>query len=154
MKKIGTTGLKLLKITHITLAVMWIGGAFSMILTLLLTEVNDASSMLLRAKVLKTIDDNLIIIGANGCVITGLIYEAFTNWGFFKHRWIIAKWGLTVFMVLSGTFAMGPCVNSNIFITDIAQYTQNVERTIFWGWIQIVMLFLVIILSVWKPKFK
>ena len=77
---------------------------------------------------------------------------ALTNWGFFRHRWITAKWVLTVLMVASGTFLMGPCVNSNVLTTDTIVYQQNVEQTILWGWVQIAMLAVTVILSVWKPK--
>ena len=41
-----------------------------MMAVMLLTDVNDQSSMLMRAQVLKVIDDYLIIVGAVGCVLT------------------------------------------------------------------------------------
>ena len=154
MKKLGTKWVKALKILHVALAVMWAGGALSMMAVMLLTEVTDASSMLTRAQVLKAIDDYLIIVGANGCIVTGILYGALTNWGFFRHRWITAKWVLTVLMVASGTFLMGPCVNGNVLTSDASVYQQNVEQTIFWGWVQIVLLIAVLVLSVWKPRMK
>ena len=154
MKKLGTRWVKVLKILHIVLATMWIGGALSMMAVMLLTDVTDVCSMLTRAQVLKVIDDYLIIVGANGCIVTGILYGALTNWGFFRHRWITAKWVLTVMMVASGTFLMGPCVNSNVLTTDSIVYQQNVEQTILWGWVQIAMLAVTVILSVWKPKIK
>ena len=154
MKKLGTRWVKVLKILHIVLATMWIGGALSMMAVMLLTDVTDVCSMLTRAQVLKVIDDYLIIVGANGCIVTGILYGALTNWGFFRHRWITAKWVLTVLMVASGTFLMGPCVNSNVLKTDTIVYQQNVEQTILWGWVQIAMLAVTVILSVWKPKIK
>ena len=75
-----------------------------MMAVMLLTDVNDQSSMLMRAQVLKVIDDYLIIVGAVGCVLTGILYGLFTNWGFFRHRWITIKWLLTVLMVAMGIF--------------------------------------------------
>lgn len=154
MKKLGTKWVKALKIFHIALATMWTGGALSMMAVMLLTDVTDASSMLTRAQVLKVIDDYLIIVGANGCIVTGILYGALTNWGFFRHRWITAKWVLTVLMVASGTFLMGPCVNGNVLTSDVSVYQQNVEQTILWGWVQIVLLVIVLVLSVWKPRMK
>lgn len=152
MKKLGTKWVKALKILHVAFAVMWAGGAVSMMTVMLLTEVTDASSMLTRAQVLKVIDDYLIIVGANGCIVTGILYGALTNWGFFRHRWITAKWVLTVLMVASGTFLMGPCVNGNVLTSDATVYHSNVEQTIFWGWVQIVLLVIVLVLSAWKPR--
>lgn len=154
MKKLGTKGLKTLKVLHVAMAVMWAGGALAMMTTMLLTEVTDVSSMEMRARILKAIDDYLIIYGANGCLLTGIVYGAFTNWGFFKHRWIVLKWILTILMILSGTFAMGPCVDGNVAITDHAAYLQNVTTTVQWGWLQVAMLVVTLILSVWKPRWK
>lgn len=39
--------------------------------------------------------------------MTGLIYGLFTNWFFFKHRWVTAKWILTILAIFSGTFMLG-----------------------------------------------
>jgi uncharacterized membrane protein len=150
--KIGAKGLKALKIFHILMAIVWIGGSLAMMAVMLLTDVNDQSSMLMRAQVLKVIDDYLIIVGAVGCVLTGILYGLFTNWGFFRHRWITIKWLLTVLMVAMGIFAMGPCVNENVTATNLAVYQHNVETTLMWGWIPTVLQIVIIILSVWKPK--
>lgn len=159
MKTLSSNNLKLLKVIHLLCAFMWIGGAFSMLL--LLSGINPAESheMYMRSLSLKMIDDWLIIVGANGCIITGLIYGIWTKWGFFKHRWITVKWGLTLFMVLSGTFAMGPCVNGNVYSPDeIALYTSdnevfwnNISQTIVWGILQTVLLIATMVISVYKP---
>ena len=50
----------------------------------------------------------VVILGAFGCLITGLIYSSFSNWGFFKHTWLILKWIITVAAILFGTFFLGP----------------------------------------------
>lgn len=159
MKTLSSNNLKLLKVIHLLCAFMWIGGAFSMLL--LLSGINPAESheMYMRSLSLKMIDDWLIIVGANGCIITGLVYGIWTKWGFFKHRWITVKWVLTLFMVLSGTFAMGPCVNGNVYSPDeIALYTSdnevfwnNISQTIVWGILQTVLLIATVVISVYKP---
>ena len=56
------------------------------------------------SSVLKIIDDWLIIGGANGCLLTGILYAAFTMWGFFRYIWMTIKWILTAFMIATGTF--------------------------------------------------
>jgi hypothetical protein len=40
---------------------------------------------------MKFIDDFIITTSAFGVLLTGSIYALFTNWGFFKHKWIIGK---------------------------------------------------------------
>lgn len=140
-------------------AVCWVGGAFAMLLLLAYMPVADVYGMRAYSTVLKQIDDWLIIGGANGCVLTGLIYGFWTKWGFFRHRWIAVKWFLTAFMMVSGTFIMGPCVNENAAqSTDLAFYLMsdssfghNVTTIIHWGILQVVLLVLVIAISVIKP---
>ena len=154
MKKLGSKGMKTLKILHIALVSMWAGGALAMMATMLFTSVTSVESMHMRAQVLKVIDDVIVTNAAIGCIITALLYGIFTNWGFFKQRWITAKWILTIIMMLSGTFLMGPLVNANVDVTDMATYMSNVGSTLMWGYIQVTMLVIVLILSVWKPKMK
>ena len=154
MKILGTKGLKVLKTFHLLFAFLWIGGGLSMTLLMLTTEPSESDAYM-RALVLKQIDDWLVIVGANGCLLTGIVYGAFTRWGWFRHGWITAKWILVAFMMLSGTFMMGPPVNGNAVLgISMSEYAQNVETTLFWAVPQCLLYVVVIILSVWKPKFK
>lgn len=159
MIKLNAKGLKALKVLHLLCAVLWAGGAIGMMVLLTSVKPSGEQEMYMYALALKTIDDYLIIPGANGCVVTGLIYGIFTHWGFFKHRWLVVKWVFTLFMMASGTFLMGPCVNGNVYpadklsdyVTNAAAYWDNISQTVFWGTIQLACLFLVIVLSVYKP---
>ena len=130
-----------------------------MMLLLLTTAPEQNHEMYMRSRVLQLIDDWLIIPGAIGIFLSGIVYGVWTHWGFFKHHWITVKWVLTVVMILLGTFLMGPWVNDNVYpATDISNYTPdnaaffgNVSKTILCGSIQVAMLIVVIILSVYKP---
>lgn len=159
MIKLNAKGLKALKVIHLFCAILWVGGAIGMMVLVKVVSPSGEHEMYMYALALKTIDDYLIIPGANGCVITGLIYGLFTNWGFFKHRWIVVKWAFTLFMMASGTFLMGPCVNGNVYspdklsdyMTNTAPYWDNLSQIVFWGAIQVTCLFFVIVISVYKP---
>lgn len=159
MKKLKGNGVKALKAVHFLFAFMWIGGALSMTLLLLTTAPQESYEMYMRSLSLKQVDDWLIIPGAMGCLATGIVYGVWTHWGFFKHRWVTVKWGLTIAMILLGTFLMGPWVNGNVYApADIADYTRanteffhNVSQTILWGSIQLILLLGVIVISVFKP---
>lgn len=52
--------------------------------------------MSVHAQTLKFLDDYMVIVGANGCLLTGLVYSIFTNFGFVKFRWVTIKWLLTL----------------------------------------------------------
>lgn len=159
MIRLNAKCMKALKVLHLLCVVLWAGGAIGM--TVLLTGVSPSGEqeMYMYALTLKTIDDCLIIPGANGCVVTGLLYSLFTPWGFFKHRWVAVKWVLTLCMMASGTFLMGPCVNGNVYpperladyAVNVDAYWDNISQIIFWGLIQVACLLLVIIISVYKP---
>jgi hypothetical protein len=159
MKKIKGSGIKILKIIHLLFSFMWIGGGLCMVLLLLTTTPLESHEMYMRSFALKMVDDYLVIPGALGCFFTGIIYGIWTNWGFFKYKWITVKWILCVAMILSGTFLMGPWVNGNVYqIQDISKYTPdnseffyNVSQTIIWGSIQVSSLLIVVIISVFKP---
>lgn len=107
MKKFSTNGLRWLKVVHLICAILWIGSAVSMNLLRHLVEVKDAAGMYYMAEVLEAIDMQLLVPGAVGCLFTGIVYGVWTNFGFFKHRWLTVKWVLTIFMILLGTFCMG-----------------------------------------------
>ncbi|KAA6340389.1 hypothetical protein EZS27_011730 [termite gut metagenome] len=159
MKKFTEKWVKILKIVHLLFAFMWIGGGISIILLLLTISPQESHELYMRSLIIKLIDDWLIIPGALGIVIIGIIYGIWTNWGFFKYKWIIVKWTLTILMAFLGTFFLGTWVNSNVYpVEDISNYTldnstffYNVLQTAIWASVQIFLLLIVIIISVFKP---
>jgi uncharacterized membrane protein len=158
-KKITGKGLKVLKLAHLLFVVMWFGGGLGITLLLLTTSPHESRELYMRSLTLKLIDDWLIIPGAIGVCISGIVYGIWTNWGFFKHKWITAKWLLTIVMAVLGTFFIGDWVNSNVYsVENISQYTldnttffYNVSQSIIWGIVQMVLLFAALIISVFKP---
>ena len=159
MKKLTGKGIKILKTAHLFFAFMWLGGGVSLLLLLLTTSPQESHELYMRSLALKLIDDWLIIPSAVCAFLTGIIYGVWTNWGFFKHRWLLVKWIINILLMLIGTFLLGTWVNSNVYpVEDISKYTldnetffYNVSQTIIWASIQIFALFIVVIISVFKP---
>ena len=157
--KLSVNGMKALKVVHLVCVVAWFGSAIAMNLLRHLVDVDDAAGMYWMAEILEPIDMKILVPGAIGCLLTGIIYSAFTVWGFFKHRWIVVKWVLTLFMILFGTFYMGPIVKANVVIGkalidgcgDAAQYWHNVTANAYAGGLQMVLLAIATIISVYKP---
>ena len=157
--KLSAKGIKALKVIHLMCAVVWFRSAISMNLLRHLVEAKDPAGMYWMAEILEAIDMQILVPGAIGCLLTGVVYGAFTNWGFFRHRWLTVKWILTVFMILFGTFYMGPLVKENVVISrailegcgDTAQYWQNVSDNAYAGLLQLILLTFVTIISVYKP---
>ncbi len=158
MIQLNPTGSKILKIIHIILSSMWVGGAICLTLVLFCITP-DGDGVYTWSLALKIIDDFAIIPGAVGCLLVGVVYGIFTKWGFFRHAWLIVKWVLTVAQILFGTFVLGPLVNGNVKIaaaTGAAALTDpvfihNVGTSKILGPIQLAGLLFVVAISILKP---
>jgi hypothetical protein len=112
MRKLGPVGQKWLKSFHIFFGCTW--AACGLSLTLMSMFLTPIEGMQLSGMDLsrKFIDDFLVVPAATGCLLTAVMYSLFTNWGWFKHRWITVKWCINIFGVLFGTFWLGPWLNT------------------------------------------
>ena len=159
MEQLSAKGMKALKVVHLVCVIVWFGSAISMNLLRLLVEADDPAGMYWMAEILEAIDMQILVPGAIGCLFTGLVYGVCSHWGFFKHRWLTVKWILTLFMILFGTFYMGPMVKENVQIGkailegngDAVQYASNVTANAYAGLLQLMLLTIVTIVSVYKP---
>ena len=148
---------KLLKVIHIILTSTWTGGALSMMIILWQWKSIPEADWHGFSMALKWIDDYVVTISAESIFLTGIIYGCFTGWRFFKHRWIVAKWLITIFMILAGTFTMGPYVNQNAamsFPLDASSrevLLQNIDHNVLLGNIQLTCFVLIGLISVFKP---
>lgn len=159
MKKMSAKGQKWLKGIHILCACMWVGAAIILSLMNPFIKATDGMQLYGIDVSMKFIDDFIIIPGANGALLTGLVYSIFTGWGWFKHKWIIVKWCITIFGVIFGTFWLGPWVNELGPISKVQglsaladpSYLHNRHMVLYWGTFQLSTLVLALFLSVLKP---
>ena len=159
MKKLGTTGLKILKICHLLFAIMWIGGVMALVSPQLGLTPDPKETMYTTAVAHLIVDEFFLIPGGVGIVITAIVYGAFTRWGFFKQRWLTVKWILTILLVIIGAGYMGVTIKENIvyaqnmlsenICTDV--YWRNVYRVAAAGIIQLVGFIFIVAVSVIKP---
>lgn len=158
-KKLKPQGVKILKMFHITFAFGWLIGGLALCLLLFVTHPGSGDELYMRSRILQIIDDWFIIIGAVGAFVTGLIYSIWTNWGFFKHRWITFKWVMIVLQTLAGTFLLGPRINDNVAIADRLRdaaltdptFLENIRVSQILGSIQMALVLVVVVVSVQKP---
>ncbi len=157
--KLKPQGVKILKMLHLLFAFCWIVGGLALCLLVFITYPESGDELYMRSRILQIVDDYFIIYGAFGALITGLIYSIWTNWGFFKHTWIIVKWVMIILQMAFGTFVLGPCINNNVIIANQLReaaltdpvFLENIRMTQIWGTIQTVFLLVVIVISVQKP---
>ena len=159
MKKISGSGLKWLKAFHIFFAGLWLGGAIALTLKQFFINPNDGIELYGIASTLKFVDDFIIIPGGVGSLLSGLIYSIWTNFGWFRHNWIIVKWCINLFGLIFGTFFLGPWLNSlppialNQGLSALSDpvFTQNSHMLMIFGPFQAATKVLAIFISAIKP---
>lgn len=161
MKKMGKNGLKWLKGFHMIAVSCWIGGAVALILLYAL-KVNISEGGVLYGinQSIHHVDMVVVVIpGAFGCLLTGLIYGIFSNWGFFKHNWMIFKWIVTVAAILFGTFYLGPWETAmmqisgklGMYALNDSSYLYNQQMNLIFGSLQCLVLMMTVFISIFKP---
>lgn len=164
--KLSAKGQKILKALHILTAVCWVGGALSLFALNHFTGDLVFSEHACGLNYAKHVIDVAVVIipGAIGCFVTGLCYSLFTQWGFFRHGFVAAKWILSLALMISGTFYLGPRERLLLELSkhqsaaelgaETGQYFMTFHEYANFGFIQCLLLVFLIILSVWKPKKK
>lgn len=161
MLRFSSKGRKWLKGFHLLAASCWVGGAVALVMLYFLKgDVNDGGVLYGINQSIHHLDITVVIIpGAIGCLLTGLLYSLFTNWGFFKHKWIIVKWIVTVAAILFGTFFLGPWetlmmeLSGKLGMSALSDvdYLYNQRMQFVWGAIQTLILIVTIFISILKP---
>lgn len=151
-----------LKAFHIFFISLWIG-AVSCIILLTFTKgyVTNGNELWVVNKSIKLIDDIIIIPCAFGVIITGIMFSLLTNWGFFRHKWITAKYIITFITALSGSF-LGSWVNrmeaisasEGMLSLQNPTYIHYVKMNKHFASLQGILLVAMIFISVFKPWSK
>lgn len=118
MKKLGPVGMKWLKIVHITLVALFFGGIMSSLALNYGMPYATYEETLDVYRHIVIISDNIIRIGAVGTLLVGVLYGVFTNWGFFKHRWVMVKWILFIGQTIIGIFVVDKLMLANMAILE------------------------------------
>lgn len=161
MRLLKAKGLKWLKVFHLLCVCCWVGGAVSLLLLYFLKgDVSDGGVLYGINKSIHHVDMAVVVIpGAIGCLVTGLAYSALSSWGFFKQRWIIVKWIVTVAAIVFGTFFLGPWETKMMHISgdlglaalDSADYIYYQRMNLWFGLLQFAILVITVWISVFKP---
>ena len=162
MKKLSAGQIKILKVFHLVFVMMWVVGVAAMAL-LCLIKANSGDELFMVFHITRFIDDVFVIPGAILTVVTGIVYGAFSNWGFFKHRWIMVKWILSILIIVIGTFYFSPLLDNTLTMIDHSRdiafgkpQTEENIQTIFIGGIcqgsALVFLVVISVLKPWKQK--
>jgi uncharacterized membrane protein len=160
MKKLSSKSYKIVKIVHILSSSVWIGAGFAGLFLLTAVLSKDNLSQILSAV---HYIDLLIIIPANLITcISGIIFSAFTEWGFFKHRWIVLKYIINAVPLICGGILFAPSIVNMLSIVNemgenaLSNPSFILSKNIFTGAFIVMLLLLIaaLFLAVIKPKCK
>lgn len=161
MQTLKPRGLRWLKGFHLIAVSCWVGGAVALtMLYFLKGDITDGDVLYGINKSIHHVDMTIVVIpGAFGCLVTGFVYSLFSDWGFFRHTWLIFKWIVTILAILFGTFFLGPWetgmmeISGRIGISSLSDpaYLYNEKMNLIFGTIQTLVLVITVFVSVFKP---
>jgi hypothetical protein len=159
MWKIGSNGMKWLKILHIFLVVLFLGGILSSFALTVNLDLSNFEDVYLTYKSLGIISDHIVKVGAQGIILLGLIYGIFTRWGFIRYKWLATKWLLFIAQTFIGILVVDRLRSVNLALLDAGKiaaisdpvFIQNHSIRQAVVITQIIITLATLILSVSKP---
>lgn len=159
LRNLGPLGMKWLKILHILLAILFLGGILSSLTLTLWLDLSAFAEVYVTYRNLLLISDHVVRYGAQGTLLVGIVYGAFTTWGFFKHRWLTVKWIIFTVQTVLGIFIVDHLMVANMALLTsegsaalrdpIFLHNHLFRQTIVV--VQIVLTLLILIISGLKP---
>lgn len=142
--------------THITVSVGWVG-AVAAYLALDVTTVTSQKAQTLRAAYLamELIAWYVIVPLAIATLLTGLVMALGTRWGLFRHYWVVISLVLTVFAVvvlLVETQTISQLASVAADPTTSSAELRALPSTLLHSGLGFVVLFVVLVLNVYKPR--
>ncbi len=159
MWKFGSLGLKILRMFHFLLIVLFFGGILSSFALLVRLDLSNFKDVYLTYRNFTVISDNVVKIGAQGTILLGAIYGFFTRWGFIKHKWLALKWLLFIVQTFVGILIVDKLMTTNLALLEIEKtlalsdpvFIHNHYIRLYVIIAQIGLTLLALVLSVLKP---
>jgi uncharacterized membrane protein len=160
MKKLSVSQQKILKVIHLISMGIWLTGVIILtLLPIISRKITNGDELYMYNNIYHFIDMFILTPAAILTLITGIIYSVFTKWGFFRHGWIIYKWVITLVIILTGTFYLGPLTTKLLDISNIERitalqnqyYLQGTSIGLWAGIINSILLIIAVFFSTYKP---
>ncbi len=159
MKKLSPKSQRWLKAFHILCASLWVGGAITISSKQFFIQAKTDGELYGILSAMDYVDIFIIIPGALGCFVTGLIYSTLTPWGLVKYRWIIVKWILCLYGIIFGTYFLGPWLSELVLLSQTyglkaftnSLFHHNISMLMVFGTFQTATLIVACFISSLKP---
>ena len=159
MYKFRSTGMKVLKMLHLLLIVLFLGGILSSFALIMKLDLSNFEQVYTAYKSFNIISDNIVKIGAQGTILLGAIYGFFTKWGFIKHKWLAVKWILFIIQTFVGILVVDKLMVANTALLETENtlalsnpvFLHNHFLRLYVVTFQIGLTIFALILSLFKP---
>ncbi len=159
MKKLSGRGQRWLKGLHTLSACMWVGAAIVLTTRQLSMNPENDGHLYGILATMDFIDIYIIIPGAMGVLLTGIIYSVWTHWGWFRHNWITVKWVICIYGVVFGTYPLGPWMSSLVEIAKTQglaalndpTFVHNRSMLLIFGTFQALTLVFAVLITALRP---
>ncbi|MHA7882112.1 hypothetical protein [Nitratireductor rhodophyticola] len=147
---------KFLLVVHVATSVGSLGAIAVFLLLAIIGTVDRRLPPLAIYPALSQVAWWIIVPLVSGALLIGIIQSLVTPWGLFRHYWIIAKLGLTVFALgvlllqLSGIDQLARAAADGSFTTDAFASVQ--ASLILHASGGLVVVLLALVLSIYKPR--
>lgn len=142
--------------THITVSVGWLGAVLAYLSLAVVIKTSEDISLVRAAYLaLEPITSYVLVPLAIASLITGILISLGTSWGLFRHYWVIFKLILTIFSIIillaftqSLTLMVSMAADSTTSLDELREMGAGISHAV--G--ALVILLIIMILSVYKPK--
>lgn len=115
MKKLSMSGQKLLKAVHLVAVGLWLSCVIVLLVMPVITRhIVTGEELYMYNSIYHFIDMYILTPAAIATLVTGTVYSLFTKWGFFKHGWLVYKWGSDTCNNHIGNFLSGADGNKDV----------------------------------------
>jgi hypothetical protein len=154
-----TPGLRRFALTvHLTFSVGWIGAVVAF-LALVVTAMTSHETQTLNAAwiAMELTGWFAIVPLALASLLTGLVMALGTNWGLFRHYWVLISLVLTIFatLVLLGnmqTVSLLAGIAAEASSADVGRLRAGLQSELLHAGVGLLMLLVIQVLNVYKPR--
>jgi len=159
MRTFGSMSLKVLKMLHLLMIVLFLGGILSSFALMMKLDLSNFDDVYMTYKNFNVISDNIVKMGAQGTILLGAVYGFFTKWGFIKHKWLALKWILFIIQTFVGILIVDKLMVANLTLLETEKvlalsnpvFIHNHSLRFYVVIAQIGLTLFALILSVLKP---
>ena len=138
---------------------LWIGGLVTWLPLINSMPLQNKDAALTTYLTMKAIAWNVIGWGGITSFVTGLLNALLTTWGIWRHTWVRIKLIGTIGMIILGMFYTEQKMQANIRLLEgggpetlkAPEFLANHHAIQVIVPIQLVLFFLIVLISVWKP---